>query len=195
MSIGMSIALETGAKRLLRKRDDFRMTTKSELAIRREAPLRTPSDISPEAVKDISGALNALLADVFALYLKTKNFHWHISGPHFRDYHLLLDEHGDQILAITDDIAERVRKVGGTTIRSIGHIARLKRIADNDAEYVTPTDMLSELYEDNKALVLRMRAAHELCGNAVDVATTSLLESLIDEAQRRIWFLFEVTRA
>jgi starvation-inducible DNA-binding protein len=170
------------------------MTTKNKLEIRREAPLRTPSDLTPEAVKDISGALNALLADVFALYLKTKNFHWHVSGPHFRDYHLLLDEHGDQILAITDDLAERVRKVGGTTIRSIGHIDRLKRIADNDAAYVTPPDMLSELYEDNKALILRMRSAHELCGDAADVATTSLLETWIDEAQRRLWFLFEATR-
>ncbi len=171
------------------------MATKKELETRREAPLRMPSDISPAAVKDISGALNSLLADVFALYLKTKNFHWHMSGPHFRDYHLLLDEQGDQIFAIADDIAERVRKVGGTTIRSIGHIDRLKRIADNDAEYVTPADMLSELYEDNKALVLRMRAAHELCSDAGDVATTSLLENWIDEAQRRSWFLFEATRS
>jgi starvation-inducible DNA-binding protein len=170
------------------------MATKKDLETRRAAPLRTPSDIAPEAVKEISGALNALLADVFALYLKTKNFHWHMSGPHFRDYHLLLDEHGDQIFAITDDIAERVRKIGGTTIRSIGHVARLQRIADNDAEYVTPADMLSELYEDNKALVLRMRAVHELCDEPGDVATASLLENWIDEAQRRTWFLFEATR-
>jgi starvation-inducible DNA-binding protein len=171
------------------------MTIKKDIETRRAAPLRTPSDIDPEAVKEISGALNALLADVFALYLKTKNFHWHVSGPRFRDYHLLLDEHGDQIFAITDDIAERVRKIGGTTIRSIGHVARLQRIADNDAEYVTPADMLSELYEDNKALVLRMRAVHELCDEASDVATASLLENWIDEAQRRAWFLFEATRA
>jgi len=171
------------------------MTSRKELEKRREAPLRTSSDISSESVKDISGALNALLADVFALYLKTKNFHWHMSGPHFRDYHLLLDEQGEQIFAVTDDIAERVRKIGGTTIRSIGHIARLQRIEDNDAEYVTAKDMLSELYEDNKALVLSMKAAHDLTDEAGDVATTSLLENWIDEAQRRAWFLFEATRA
>ncbi len=170
------------------------MTSRKELETRREAPLRTPSDISAESVKEISGALNALLADVFALYLKTKNFHWHMSGPHFRDYHLLLDEQGDQIFGITDDIAERVRKIGGTTIRSIGHIARLQRFADNDADFVTAKDMLSELFEDNKALVLSMRAAHDLCDDAGDVATTSLLENWIDEAQRRTWFLFEATR-
>jgi len=159
------------------------------------APLHTPSDIEPAAVKDIAGALNALLADVFALYLKTKNFHWHMSGPHFRDYHLLLDDHGDQIFAMTDDIAERVRKIGGTTIRSIGHIARLQRIADNDAEYVTPADMLSELHEDEKALVLRMRAVHALCDDSGDVPTASLLENWIDQTQRRSWFLFETTRS
>src|ERR1700734_3911116 len=132
------------------------MPTTSELVARQKAPLHTPSDIEPKFVKDITGALNALLADVFTLYLKTKNFHWHMSGPHFRDYHLLLDDHGDQIFAMTDDIAERVRKIGGTTIRSIGHIARLQRIPDNDADYVTPADMLSELHEDEKALILRM---------------------------------------
>ncbi len=170
------------------------MTSKSELLARREAPLKTPSDIEPEAVKDITGALNALLADTFALYVKTKNFHWHMSGPHFRDYHLLLDEHGDQIFAMTDDIAERVRKIGGTTVRSIGHIARLQRLADNDADYVTPVDMLSELRQDNQALVLSMRATHALCDDAGDVATASLLENWIDETQRRSWFLFESTR-
>jgi starvation-inducible DNA-binding protein len=136
------------------------MTSKTDLLARREAPLKTPSDIEPEAVKNITGALNALLADTFALYVKTKNFHWHMSGPHFRDYHLLLDEHGDQIFAMTDDIAERVRKIGGTTVRSVGHIARLQRLADNDADYVTPVDMLSELRQDNQALVLSMRATH-----------------------------------
>jgi len=167
---------------------------KKDLEARRKAPLTTPSDIAPEAVKNITGALNALLADVFALYLKTKNFHWHMSGPHFRDYHLLLDEHGDQLFGITDDIAERVRKIGGITIRSIGQISRLQRIKDNDAEYVTPLDMLSELREDEKALVLSMRAAHNLTDEAGDVATTSLLENWIDEGQRRIWFLFEITR-
>jgi starvation-inducible DNA-binding protein len=184
-------------KGLSRGRKERKMATAEKVESKNEkaSSAKNVGQLDHNAVEAISNELRQLLADSFALYLKTKNFHWHISGPHFRDYHLLLDEHGDQILAITDDIAERVRKVGGTTIRSIGHIARLKRIADNDAEYVTPTDMLSELYEDNKALVLRMRAAHELCGNAVDVATTSLLESWIDEAQRRIWFLFEVSRA
>jgi starvation-inducible DNA-binding protein len=170
------------------------MPTTAELISRQKAPLATPSDLDAKAVKDISGALNALLADVFSLYLKTKNFHWHMSGPHFRDYHLLLDEHGDQIFAMTDDIAERVRKIGGTTLRSIGHIARLQRIPDNDAEYVTPADMLSELHENEKSLVLGMRAAHTLCDDAGDVATASLLETWIDEGQRRSWFLFEATR-
>jgi starvation-inducible DNA-binding protein len=145
-------------------------------------------------VKDISGALNALLADVFVLYLKTKNFHWHMSGPHFRDYHLLLDEQGDQIFAMTDDIAERVRKIGGTTIRSIGHIGRSQRLLDNDADYVTPRDMLSELREDNKQLAASMREAHGLCDGHGDVATASLLETWIDETERRVWFLFEASR-
>jgi starvation-inducible DNA-binding protein len=170
------------------------MPKKAELIDRQKSPLATPSDIAPKAVKDITGALNALLADVFCLYLKTKNFHWHMSGPHFRDYHLLLDDHGDQIFAMTDEIAERVRKLGGTTIRSIGHIARLQRIPDNDADFVTPKDMLSELHEDEKALVLSMRAAHALCDDAGDVATASLLENWIDQTQRRSWFLFETTR-
>ena len=170
------------------------MTTKNQLSALQKAPLATPTDIDPQAVKDISGALNALLADMFALFLKTKNFHWHMSGPHFRDYHLLLDDHADQMFAITDEIAERVRKIGGTTIRSIGHIARLQRFADNDADYVEPADMLSELGEDERALVLRMRAVHSLCDDAGDVATASLLENWIDQAQRRAWFLFETTR-
>src|ERR1700677_1819887 len=171
------------------------MTTTAELVSRQKAPLNTPSDIEPQAVKDITGALTALLADVFALYIKTKNFHWHMSGPHFRDYHLLLDDHGDQLFAMTDDIAERVRKIGGTTIRSIGHIARLQRVRDNEAEYVTPADMLSELHEDDKAFTLSMRAAHALCDDAGDVATASLLENWIDQSQRRSWFLFEATRS
>lgn len=170
------------------------MATKHDLIERQKAPLSTPSDLDTKAVKDITGALNALLADVFALYLKTKNFHWHMSGPHFRDYHLLLDEHGDQIFAMTDDIAERVRKIGGTTIRSIGHIARLQRIADNDADYVTAADMLNELREDEQALALSMLGAHTLCDDEGDVATASLLENWIDQTQRRIWFLFEATR-
>src|SRR5215470_5700931 len=170
------------------------MSTKEKLVERQKAPLNTPSDIDREAVKEITGALNALLADVFALYLKTKNFHWHMSGPHFRDYHLLLDDHGDQLFAMTDDIAERVRKIGGTTLRSIGHIARITRVADNDADYVTPKDMLSELWEDNKALVRFMKSLHVLCDDAGDVASTSLLENWIDEAQRRAWLLYEICR-
>jgi starvation-inducible DNA-binding protein len=170
------------------------MSTTNELIERQKGPLHTPSDLEPRAVTDLTAALNTLLADVFALYLKTKNFHWHMSGPHFRDYHLLLDEHGDQLFAMTDDIAERVRKIGGTTIRSIGQIARLQRIADNDAEFVDAPDMLSELREDEKALVLRMRAVHTLCDDSGDVATASLLENWIDQGQRRIWFLFEATR-
>ena len=170
------------------------MSSTSELVGRQKAPLATPSDIAPQAVTDITGALNALLADVFVLYLKTKNFHWHMSGPHFRDYHLLLDDHGDQLYAMTDDIAERVRKIGGTTIRSIGHIARLQRIPDNDSDFVTPADMLSELREDEKAVLLSMRAVHALCDDAGDVATASLIENWIDQSQRRIWFLFESTR-
>jgi starvation-inducible DNA-binding protein len=169
--------------------------TRPELVARRDAVLTPHTDIAPDAVKDIAGALTALVADVFTVYVKTKNFHWHMSGPHFRDYHLLLDEHADQLFAMTDDIAERVRKIGGTTLRSIGHIARVKRIPDNDADYVSPKDMLSELWEDNKALVLSMRSAHDLCDETGDVATASLLENWIDEGQRRAWFLFETTRA
>ncbi len=170
------------------------MASTQELVERQKAPLATPSDIEPKYVKDITGALNALLADVLSLYLKTKNFHWHMSGPHFRDYHLLLDDHGDQIFAMTDDIAERVRKIGGTTIRSIGHIARLQRIPDNDAEFVTPEDMLAELADNEKTLILSMRQVHNLCDDAGDVATASLLENWIDQTQRRHWFLFETTR-
>ena len=166
----------------------------SDTKTRRMAPLETPTDLKPNAVRDISGALNILLADMFALYLKTKNSHWHISGPHFRDYHLLLDEQGEQIFATTDAIAERVRKIGGTTLRSIGHIGRLQRIRDNDADFVTPRDMLAELREDNKQLVVRMREVHDLCGEHRDVATASLLEIWIDEAERRTWFLFEAAR-
>jgi starvation-inducible DNA-binding protein len=162
-------------------------STQDELATRRRASLATPSELGSEAVKNITGALNALLADVFALYMKTKNFHWHVSGPHFRDYHLLLDEQAGQIFAMTDNIAERVRKIGGTTIRSIAHVARLKRVSDNDADY----DMLAELREDNRAMLVSMREVHDLCADSNDVATTSLLENWIDETERRIWFLFE----
>jgi starvation-inducible DNA-binding protein len=159
-----------------------------------KAALETPTDLPAEATRDISGALNALLADVFVLYMKTKNFHWHMSGPHFRDYHLLLDEQSEQIFDATDDIAERVRKIGGTTLRSIGHIARLQRIPDNDAEFVTPEDMLAELREDNKRLALEMREVHATAAEYGDVATTSLLETWIDQAERRVWFLFEAGR-
>ncbi len=165
-----------------------------ELERRQEAPLATPTDLKPAATKEVAGAMNAVLADVFALYLKTKNFHWHMSGPHFRDYHLLLDEHGDQIFAMTDAIAERVRKIGGTTLRSVGHIARLQRIADNDAEYVEAEDMLAELREDNKTLAARLREAHNVCDENRDIATASLIETWIDETERRTWFLFEASR-
>ena len=161
---------------------------------RKTARLRTPTSLSSDATRDISGALNALLADFFALYLKTKNFHWHVSGPHFRDYHLLLDEQADQLYATTDPIAERVRKLGGTTVRSIGHIGRLQHVSDNDAEYVTPLDMLAELREDNARLADRMRETHGVCDDHGDVATASLLEVWIDEAERRAWFLFEASR-
>ena len=160
----------------------------------RRASLETPTDLGQNAVTDLSAALNAMLADMFALYLKTKNFHWHVSGPHFRDYHLLLDEQAEQIFATIDDIAERVRKIGGTTLRSIGHVARLQRVLDNDAEFVTPPDMLAELREDNKQLTARLRETHDLCDEHRDVATASLLENWIDEAERRVWFLFEAGR-
>ncbi|WP_354122407.1 DNA starvation/stationary phase protection protein [Bradyrhizobium sp. LA6.12] len=161
---------------------------------RREEPFDTPSTLGSKAIKDISAALTVLLADVFALYVKTKNFHWHISGPHFRDYHLLLDEQTAQIFAMTDDIAERARKIGGTTIRSIGHIARVKHIEDNDAGFVTPEDMLAELKEDNLTLSQRMRQIHNVCNERGDISTTSLIENWIDEAESRSWFLFEATR-
>jgi starvation-inducible DNA-binding protein len=150
--------------------------------------------LTPDAIREISGALNILLADMFGLYLKTKNFHWHVSGRHFRDYHLLLDEQGDQIFATTDAIAERVRKIGGTTLRSIGHIGRLQRILDNDGDFVTPMDMLAELRDDNRQITRAMRETHGLCDEYGDVATASLLENWIDEAERRTWFLFEATR-
>jgi starvation-inducible DNA-binding protein len=156
--------------------------------------LDTPTDLSPQAVSKVSEALNVLLADAFALYLKTKNFHWHISGRHFRDYHLLLDEQSDQIFAMTDVIAERVRKVGGQTLHSIGEIARLKHIPDNDAPFVTPQDMLAELREDNQSLAARLREVHDVVDEARDIATASLIENWIDETERRTWFLFEASR-
>ena len=158
------------------------------------AELHSPTDLGSSANRDIPAALRALLADVFALYLKTKNFHWHVSGSHFRDYHLMLDEQADQIFAMTDAIAERARKIGGTTIHSIGHIAREQRILDNDAEYVDPQDMLAELRSDNQQLTREMRRVHELCDEYGDVATASVLENWIDEAERRIWFLYEAGR-
>jgi starvation-inducible DNA-binding protein len=160
---------------------------------RRVAHLTTPSDLAEGARRDVSAALNKLLADVFALYLKTKNFHWHMSGRHFRDYHLLLDEQADQLFAMTDPLAERVRKIGGLTIHSIGEIARLQRVSDNDAEYVSPDDMLAELRDDNKALVAALREAHGVCDEHSDVATGSLIEVWIDESERRTWFLFEAS--
>ena len=164
------------------------------VATRRTAPLITPTDLESTATTDITAAMNALLADVFALYLKTKNFHWHMSGPHFRDYHLMLDEQADQLFAMTDPIAERVRKLGGTTLRSISQISQSQRVVDNNADYVEPVDMLAELREDNKALAARFREAHNVCDEHRDVATASLIEVWVDETERRTWFLFETTR-
>lgn len=161
---------------------------------KRLSPLRTPTSLSEAATRDISAALTTLLADVFALYIKTKNFHWHVSGPHFRDYHLMLDEQSAEILAMTDLIAERARKIGGTTLRSIGQIARESRVLDNDADFVDPLDMLAELRDDNNDLVGRMREVHDLCDEHNDVATASLLENWIDESEKRVWFLFESGR-
>jgi starvation-inducible DNA-binding protein len=165
-----------------------------DLVRRREAPLSTPTDLKAVATKNIAAAMNGILADTFALYIKTKNFHWHMSGPHFRDYHLLLDEQADQIFAMTDPIAERVRKLGGLTIRSIGHIARTQRLLDNDVEYVEPSDMLAELREDNETLVTSLRQAHNVCDEHGDIATASLIEVWVDETERRSWFLFEASR-
>jgi starvation-inducible DNA-binding protein len=166
----------------------------SELQRRRSAPLATPTDLGIKASEDIAGGMNAILADVFALYLKTKNFHWHMSGPHFRDYHLLLDEQADQLYAMTDTIAERIRKTGGSTLRSIGHIARIQRIVDNDADYVDPLDMLAELREDNTVIAGRRREIHGIVDELRDIATASLIENWIDETERRTWFLFEASR-
>ena len=167
---------------------------KNDLKRRQGASLSTPTDLKPKGTRDIAGGMNGILADVFALYLKTKNFHWHMSGPHFRDYHLLLDEQADQLYAMTDPIAERIRKVGGSTLRSIGHIARVQRVKDNDAEYVEPLDMLAELREDNKTLATRLREVHDVCDEHRDIATASLIENWIDETERRTWFLFESSR-
>lgn len=165
-----------------------------EIERRQRAPLATPTDLKSVATQGIAAAMNAVLADVFALYLKTKNFHWHMSGPHFRDYHLLLDEQGDQLFAMTDPIAERIRKLGEPTLRSIGHIARIQRVLDNDAGYVEPADMLAELAEDNQMLAARLREVHDVCDDGRDIATASLIEVWIDETERRTWFLFEASR-
>ena len=159
-----------------------------------KAPLRTPTDLKAVDTKDVAAAMNGILADVFALYLKTKNFHWHMSGPHFRDYHVMLDEQADQLYAMTDPIAERIRKLGGTTLRSIGHIARTQRILDNDAAYVEPSDMLAELCEDNKTVAKRLREVHSVCDESNDIASASFIEVWIDETERRTWFLFEAGR-
>jgi starvation-inducible DNA-binding protein len=169
-------------------------TNREDLVRRLSAPLATPTDLKPAATKDIAAAMNAILADVFALYLKTKNFHWHMSGPHFRDYHLLLDEQADQLFAMTDAIAERVRKIGGSTLKSVGHIGRMQRVEDNDADYVEPQDMLAEVREDNKTLAARLREAHNVCDEHRDIATASLIEVWIDETERRTWFLYEAAR-
>jgi starvation-inducible DNA-binding protein len=166
----------------------------TDLATRQTAPLRGPTDLGAEARRDIAAALTGVLADVFALYFKTKNFHWHMSGPQFRDWHLMLDDQGSALFAMTDTLAERARKLGGTTLRSVGHIGRLQRLADNDAVFVTPGDMLAELAEDNRRLTGFLRAAHGVCEAHGDVASTSLIEVWIDEAERRSWFLFETTR-
>jgi len=166
----------------------------NDAASRQAGSINPRSDLGTNATRDIAAALTTLLADVFALYVKTKNFHWHMSGPHFRDYHLLLDEHSDQIFAMTDDIAERARKIGGTTLRSIGQISRQQRVLDNDAEFVTPEDMLAELRDDNRQLTASMRELHGLCDEFNDVATASMIENWIDQTERRVWFLFEATR-
>jgi starvation-inducible DNA-binding protein len=170
------------------------MKNEKTLTVRRKAPLKVPSGLGEDASRNVSAALNALLADSFCLFLKTKNFHWHVSGPYFRDYHLLFDEQADQIYVMTDEIAERVRKVGGTTLRSIGHISRLQRLSDNDADYVDAQDMLAELRVDNQALLGSLREIHDLCEEEGDVATSSLVDVWIDQAERRIWFLFESGR-
>ena len=156
--------------------------------------IATPTDLTPEATRNVSAAMNEILADVFALYLKTKNFHWHLSGPHFRDYHLLFDEHAAQLFAMTDAIAERVRKIGGRTLTSIGHVGRLQRVSDNDAPFVEPSDMLAELAEDNRNLAAHLREAHDLCDEHRDLGTAAMIEVWVDETERRGWFLFESTR-
>jgi len=190
-AFGRANRISTGTNETMNKPNSKKT---SELLRRRDAPLETRTDLTASATKDITATMNAILADVFALYVKTKNFHWHMSGPHFRDYHLLLDEQGDQLFAMTDPIAERVRKIGGITLHSIGEIARTQRVLDNDAEYVEPLDMLAELADDNRTMAARLREAHNVCDEHRDVATASLIEVWIDETERRAWFLFEATR-
>ena len=170
------------------------ITSAEKLNMPKDKSLMTPTDLKPKETKDIAIAMNGILADVFALYLKTKNFHWHMSGPHFRDYHVMLDEQADQIYAMADPVAERIRKLGGNTLRSIGHIARTQTIVDNDADFVEPSDMLAELCEDNKNVTARLREAHEVCDDSNDIASASLIENYIDESERRTWFLFEASR-
>lgn len=184
-------AIKSVLKDPLMKKQDAAATNAQK---HQNAPLRTPTDLKAVATKDIAAAMNGILADVFALYMKTKNFHWHMSGPHFPDYHVMLDEQATQIYEMTDPIAERIRKVGGNTLRSIGHISRTQRISDNDADYVEPSDMLGELCDDNKTLVERLREAHNVCEDHKDIATTSLIEVYIDQTERRTWFLFESSR-
>jgi starvation-inducible DNA-binding protein len=168
----------------------------TKLKPRKPAPaLDTPTDLDEADVRAVSEALNGLLATSYALYLKTKNFHWHVSGPHFRDYHLLLDEQAADILAATDDMAERVRKIGGTTLRSIGHIAKLQNIEDNDADFVPPGEMLRELMNDNKRVAEDMREAHGVCDDHDDPASASLIENWLDQTEKRTWFLFEAARS
>src|SRR5882672_1317759 len=179
------------AVRFLTGRFNVSKTNKSDKV---SPDLDTPTDLPQAAVDKISKSLNTLLADAFALYLKTKNFHWHVSGPHFRDYHLMLDEQADAIFATTDPLAERVRKISGTTLRSIGHISQLQSIKDNDEQFVGPNEMLRELMNDNKAVAAAMRKAHAVCDKHEDVASASLLENYIDETERRTWFLFEASR-
>src|SRR6476646_9570213 len=189
--VSRGVASHRRATRIRHRISEDTLMAASEL---RTHPLATPTDLTPEATREITDALNVVLADVFALYRKTKNFPWHLSGPHFRDYHLLFDEQAEQIFDMTDPIAERVRKIGGLTIKSIGQISQLQRVLDNNADYVEPDDMLAELCEDNKSLLARLRETHNVCDEHHDIATTSLIETWIDETERRIWFLFETSR-
>lgn len=194
MPLSYLVAYKTFVESQNRQEGQMAKSTSQDVRKRARAALNTPTDLSSDAVRDISGALNAVLADAFALYLKTKNFHWHVSGPHFRDYHLLLDEQAGEIIGSTDEIAERVRKIGGTTLRSIGHVSKLQRVLDNDADFVDPQDMLAELRDDNLQSAARMREVHALCDEYNDVASASILENFIDQAERRAWFLFESSR-